>query len=136
MSRRPSILVVEDNPADVFLIRAAINAARVDADLLVAKDGEQALRFFDAVDADDTVACPALVLLDINLPRKRGGEILKCIRQSGRSFAVLVIAVSSSDSPQDREGMMKLGADGYFRKPSNYAEFMSLGDMVKRILGV
>src|SRR5260370_34254737 len=64
------ILIVEDNSADVFLIRAAIAAANIHADLHVVKDGEQAVRFFDETDGDDAAPCAALVLLAINLTRK------------------------------------------------------------------
>jgi chemotaxis family two-component system response regulator Rcp1 len=129
------ILIVEDNPADVFLIRRAIEAANVYADLQVVHDGEQAIRFFDEVDGDITAPCPALVILDINLPRKHGGEVLQHMRGTRRCGGALVIAVSTSDSAHDREQMTKLGANAYFRKPSEYADFMKLGDMVKRLLG-
>jgi DNA-binding response OmpR family regulator len=74
--------------------------------------------FFDRADSDPAAPCPTLVLLDINLPRKHGGEVLKYVRNSRKCRNVVVIAVSSSDSPRDREDMMKLGASGYFRKPS------------------
>jgi chemotaxis family two-component system response regulator Rcp1 len=125
---------VEDNSADVFLIRAAIAGANIHADLHVVKDGEQAVRFLDEADGDDAAPSPALVILDINLPRKHGGEVLQHMRKSRRSFAALVIAVSTSDSAKDREEMTKLGANSYFHKPSEYADFMKLGNIVKELL--
>ncbi len=127
-------MIVEDNLADVFLIRRAIEAANVYAGLHVVHDGEQAIRFFDEVDGDITAPCPDLVILDINLPRKHGGEVLQHMRETRRCRSALVIAVSTSDSAHDREQMMKLGANAYFRKPSDYADFMKLGDMVKSLL--
>jgi CheY-like chemotaxis protein len=129
------VLIVEDNPADVFLIRAAIETANIHASLHVVKDGEQAVRFFDETEADITAPCPGLVVLDINLPRKQGGDVLRHIRQGRKCGNVIVIAVSTSDSAQDREQMMNLGANGYFRKPSEYVDFMKLGDIIKRLLG-
>jgi two-component system, chemotaxis family, response regulator Rcp1 len=129
-----AILIVEDNPADVFLIRRALEAAKVYADVRVVHDGEQAIRLFDEVDGDLTAPCPALVILDINLPRKPGGEVLQHMRETRRCRGALVIAVSTSDSAHDREQMLKLGANAYFRKPSGYADFMKLGDMVKSLL--
>jgi chemotaxis family two-component system response regulator Rcp1 len=132
--KRRQILIVEDNSADVFLIRAAINAANIAADVHIVKDGEQAVKFFDEADGDDAAPSPALVILDINLPRKQGGEVLEHLRKSRRSGTALVIAVSSSDSAQDRKNMTKLGANGYFHKPSEYADFMKLGDIVKELL--
>ncbi len=131
---RRHILIVEDNPADVFLIRAAIQAANIKAELYVARDGEQAVRFFDHADRDDSAPCPVLVILDINLPRKQGGEVLQHIRRSRRCGDGLVIAISTSDSARDREDMTKLGANGYFHKPSDYGEFMKLGGMVTELL--
>jgi two-component system, chemotaxis family, response regulator Rcp1 len=128
------VLIVEDNEADVFLIRKAIEKTNLPVTLHVVKDGHQAMRFFDRADSDPAAPCPALVLLDINLPRKHGGEVLKYMRNSRKCRNVLVIAVSSSDSPRDREEMTKLGAGGYFRKPSEYKDFMKLGDLIKALL--
>jgi len=125
---------VEDNAADVFLIRAAIQTAEIVADVHVVRDGEQAVKFFEQADSDITAPCPALVILDINLPKKTGGEVLEQMRRSGRCCSALVIAVSTSESPHDRENMMRLGAHSYFHKPSEYQNFMKLGDVVKDLL--
>lgn len=128
------ILVVEDNTADVFLIRAAIKAAGVPAELHVVKDGEQAIRFFDQADGDQQSPQPDLVLLDINLPRKQGREVLQYMRGSTRCANASVVIVSTSDSEKERAEMSKLGISAYFHKPSRYEEFMKLGDLVKIIL--
>ncbi len=128
------VLVIEDNESDVFLIQEAIEKSGLPVTVRVVKDGEQAVRFFDRADADASMPCPALVLLDINLPKKNGGDVLKYMRQSRRCAAALVVAVSSSDSARDRQQMKSLGADGYFRKPSEYDAFMKLGEMVKTLL--
>ena len=87
------------------------------------------------MDADPNTPCPALIILDINLPRKQGSDVLKHMRGSRKCGDALVIAVSTSDSAQDRAQMQRLGANGYFRKPSAYDEFMKLGDIVKAMLG-
>jgi DNA-binding response OmpR family regulator len=102
--------------------------------LSVVSDGEQAVRFFDEAAGGSDMPCPTLVILDINLPKKQGGDVLKHMRQSGTCASTFVIVVSTSDSERDREGMMNLGADGYFRKPSDFDEFMRLGDIVKALL--
>jgi two-component system, chemotaxis family, response regulator Rcp1 len=128
------VLIVDDNEPDVFLIQEAMEATRLPLRLHIAKDGEQAVRFFDRADTDPDMPCPALVILDINLPKKHGGEVLKHMRQSSKCAETLVMVVSTSDSANDREQMTKLGADGYFRKPSQYDEFMKLGDIVKGLL--
>jgi chemotaxis family two-component system response regulator Rcp1 len=128
------VLIVDDNESDVFLIQEAIAATRLSLRLHVAKDGEQAIRLFDRADAQTDMPCPALVILDINLPKKQGGDVLKHMRLSRRCADALVIVVSTSDSAQDREQMRNLGANGYFHKPSAYDEFMKLGDLVKTLL--
>lgn len=128
------MLIVDDNESDAFLIQEAIGATRLPLTLHVAKDGEQAIRFFDRADAHPELPCPALVLLDINLPKMQGDLVLKYMRHSRRCANALVVAVSTSDSERDRRGMTDLGANGYFRKPSTYDEFMKLGGIVKALL--
>ncbi len=125
---------MEDNEADVFLIQEAIAAKKLPMAHHVVRDGEQAMRYFDDADRDVSAPCPSLVILDINLPKKQGCEVLKHMRRSRRCANALVIAVSTSDSARDREQMAELGVNGYFRKPSEYAAFMKLGDVVKGLL--
>jgi len=125
------ILIVEDNSADVFLIREALKSAKIAAVLHVVKDGEQATQFLDAADSSESLPNPSLVILDINLPRKSGGQVLRHLRRSVRSSDAIVIAVSSSRSAKDREEMKALGADGYFHKPSEYDDFMKLGVLIR-----
>ena len=133
--RRHHILIVEDNRADVFLIREAILAAHVSAELHVVSDGEKAIGFFSAADADPDLPCPDMVLLDNNLPRRHGDEVLEEMRRSRRCSHALVVVVTSSDSDRDRQRMAQLGADEYFRKSSEYRDFMQLGEVVKTLLG-
>ena len=132
---RHHVLIVEDDESDVFLIEEAIGAANLPVTIHVVRDGDQAVQFFDRNDGDAMTPSPALVILDINLPKKRGNEVLKYMRQSQKCGKAFVIAVSTSDSVRDRELMTNLGAHGYFRKPSAYDEFMKLGDMIKALLG-
>jgi CheY-like chemotaxis protein len=132
--QRPRILIVEDNPADVFLICRAIQNANLLAELQVLKDGEQAVQLVAQLEADPASPALALVILDINLPKRHGGEVLERIRRGRRCGDVPVIAISTSQSPEDREHMSALGANSYFHKPSQYAEFMKLGDLVKSFL--
>ena len=129
------ILVVEDSPADVFLIREVVEAAKLSATVQVVRDGEQAIRFFEEADNDDLALRPALVILDINLPEKTGRRRFAAHAEQPEVRDVPVVVVSSSESGRDREEMMKLGANRYFAKPSEFAEFMKLGDMVKELLG-
>lgn len=134
--KRPcQILVVEDSKPDVYLIREAISSAGVRAELHIVHDGHTATEFIDAVDRDPGAASPNLVLLDLNLPKKNGDEVLKHLRQSPRCQNAQVLVVSSSDAPRDRGAVEMFSIAGYFRKPSEYDAFMKLGNLVKELLG-
>jgi chemotaxis family two-component system response regulator Rcp1 len=132
--RKPLILIVEDSKADIYLIREAIDSCTIDADIDVLRDGYTATQYFDSADATDSIPCPDLVVLDLNLPKANGGEVLMHLRASPRCKYAKVLIVSSSDAPQDRCAVKNLDAAGYFKKPSNYAEFMTLGPTIKNLL--
>jgi len=134
VQRRRQVLLIEDNAADVFIIRKAIAAAEPDADLQVVYDGEAATQLLDDLDADENAACPDIVLLDLNLPKKNGDDVLKHLRASKRCANALVLIVSSSDVPRDQSAVASLGIAGYFKKPFELAEFMELGPLVKALL--
>jgi chemotaxis family two-component system response regulator Rcp1 len=129
------IVLVEDAEPDVFLVREALQAGGMNFSLRVLDDGEKAVEFIEQVDTGETERCPHLVLLDLNLPKKSGAQILERIRQSQRFSRVPVIILTSSDSPKDKEQTARLGATQYFRKPSRLAEFMRLGQIVRELLG-
>lgn len=116
-------LLVENNAADVFLVREAIRQANVHADVRVAVDGEQAIHMLDDFKPD-------LILLDLNLPKIDGLEFLERHRQRG---GPPVIVVTSSLRPQDRDQSLALGALDYVAKPRTVAEFLgTVGGAVKR----
>lgn len=102
--------------------------------VVVVRNGEAAIRLVEQADADEGVPCPAVFLLDLNLPTKTGEEVLAHIRQSRRCAKVPVVVVTSSDSPQDRERAQRLGANRYFQKPCDYDDFMRLGEIVNDVL--
>jgi CheY-like chemotaxis protein len=122
---------VEDNPADVFLIRETIEASGIKVPVHVVKDGEAATRFFDSADHDDSAPRPVLVILDINLPKKHGREVLRHLRRSPRCRGASVIVVSTSSAAKDRESVLMSGADAYFCKPSTYEGFLKLGILIQ-----
>ena len=92
------------------------------------------MEFIDKAEAGEGVLRPDLVVLDLNLPKKGGIEVLRHIRNTTVCRNALVLVVSSSDSRTDREAARALGFDGYFRKPSVYAEFMELGPLIRELL--
>jgi CheY-like chemotaxis protein len=135
MSSPITILLAEDNPGDVFLVRRALEKHGLQTvELIVVEDGQAALRYFDRVDADDSEVAPDIALLDLNLPRATGSRILLRIRQSRRCNGIPIIIVTSSDSPLDRDAASQLGATGYFQKPGDLAGYMQLGRVVRQAL--
>lgn len=128
------VLLVEDNPADVNLIEEAFEEAHLDCDLSILRSGAQAIDLIDGLDADSSSRCPDLVLLDLNLPMVRGEKVLERIRSSVSCRATDVLIISSSNAPSDRDRMKKLGAVGYFQKPSSLEQFMTLGPKVRALL--
>lgn len=131
---KSKILIVDDNPADVLLMRRALKLANIDAELHIVEDGEKATQYFDEIDIDLSMPCLDLILLDINLPKKQGSEVIRHLRSKDRGGQTLVLIVSSSDSLEDQNEMTRYGASGFFQKPSNFNEYMKLGPKVQRLL--
>jgi CheY-like chemotaxis protein len=135
MSSPITILLAEDNPGDVFLVRRALEKHGMqEVELIIVEDGQSALRYIDRVDAEDTMKPPSLALLDLNLPRANGTRILTKIRHSPRCSQIPIIIVTSSDSPLDRDAAAELGATGYFQKPGDLQGFMQLGHVIREAL--
>ena len=133
MPKKLALVLVEDNPGDVYLIRRALDAQGLAYELSVSSDGEEAINYLTACEA--AARHIDLVLLDLNLPRRGGGEVLERIRNSSVFATVPTLLLTSSDSSQDRERCLSLGANAFIRKPSNLAEFMLIGKMVKDLTG-
>ncbi len=128
------ILLAEDNPADVQLVREALESRAVACDLQIVADGEQAVRFIEQMDQNPGLNCPEILLLDLHLPKVDGAEILRRLRASERCSQIAVVVMTSSESPRDVENAARHAAVHYFRKPSTLAQFMQLGDVVKEII--
>lgn len=133
---KAQLLLVEDNPADVELVEEALAEAALDCILSVVRDGRQAIDFIEHLEAEGDHCCPDLVLLDLNLPKVSGEEVLSRMRLSRKWRAAKVLIISSSDTPSDRERVKRLGANGYFHKPSSLTQFMELGPRVRAMLSV
>lgn len=129
MPRPVQILLAEDNPADVYLIEEALREHNVDFHITVAEDGEAAMNLLSRGGLQ-----PDIVLLDLNMPKRSGGEVLNELRRHSAS-EVPVIVLTSSDSPSDREEALRLGATCYIRKPTALDEFLEIGATIKRLAG-
>lgn len=128
------IWIAEDNPADLYLIEEALKRYDFSYRLTSADNGEDMLNMIASVDRDPSQSCPNLFLIDLNLPRRSGDEILAQLRQSSRCSKVPAIVITSSDSPQDRARVRELGASFYFRKPADLEKFMAIGGIVREFL--
>ncbi len=133
MSSAPYILLAEDNAADVFLVRTALKSEDLDCPLHVFSDGEEVLRFLELVE-NDAAPYPVMLLLDLNMPKRSGEEILAWFQGTTRCSSIPIIVITSSDSPKDRERAAKYGVAHYFRKPADLDEFMKLGPVVRNVL--
>jgi CheY-like chemotaxis protein len=135
MNRAPfRILLVEDNEADVLLVKDALQEHSIPHELHVASDGEEALRAIDRIGTDSGIPKLDLMLLDLNLPKCDGGEVLERCRRNPRCSDTPVVVISSSDAPQDYERMNVLRISRYFKKPNDLDAFMKLGAVVKELL--
>jgi CheY-like chemotaxis protein len=129
------IVLAEDNPADVRLVREALREHDVHCDLRVLTDGEQAVSFITGLDLDSKHPCPDLLLLDMHLPKRDGDAVLRHLRASERCAQTRVVILTSSDAPSDHSSAEKNAALHYFRKPTSLVQFLHLGRIVKEVLG-
>lgn len=127
------ILLVDDNPGDVLLVKDALEEHLSSHELHVVKDGGEALNFVAHMGKSGKPPCPDVVLLDLNLPKVDGPEILTEFRKNPQCAHTPVIVLTSSDAPADRARMAELGIAHYFKKPSDLDAYMQLGAVVRAI---
>ncbi|MDQ2841473.1 MAG: response regulator [Acidobacteriota bacterium] len=127
-----NILLAEDNQGDVLLVRQSLNEHLIEHKLHVVKDGAEAVEFVSRIGNGD-VPCPDLFLLDLNLPKVNGPEVLIEIRKHPQCTSKPIVIVTSSGTAKDRNRMSRLGISCYFQKPSDLDEFMALGAIVRRL---
>ncbi|QSV44315.1 response regulator [Geobacter benzoatilyticus] len=120
------ILLVEDNPDDEALTIRALKANNLRNEIVVARDGAEAVDFLFGTGAyadRDTANQPELVLLDLNLPKLNGLEVLKKIRSDNRTQLLPVVVLTTSDEDRDRVDSYRLGANSYIGKSVNFEKF-------------
>ena len=126
-----TILVVEDNPDDVMFTLRAFEKNKIFNEVVVAADGEQALEYL--LPADERKALrPALVLLDVNLPKVNGLEVLRRIRSHSRTAGLPVVVLTTSNEERDIVDSYRLGANSFVRKPVMFGDFVD----ATKVLGV
>jgi chemotaxis family two-component system response regulator Rcp1 len=118
------ILLVEDNLGDVRLTQEALKDAKVANTIHVAEDGVAALDFLYRRGAYPEVPRPDLILLDLNLPRKNGREVLEQIKQDAHLRSIPVVILTTSQAEEDIANAYRLHANCYITKPVEFAQFI------------
>jgi len=124
------ILVIEDNPMDVRLLRAALETVHEwPTDMTVAADGEEAINYL----LDNQTLKPDLVILDLNLPKRDGLEVLQLIRITDYLYGLPVVMLSSSpeDVVKAKIANANVEAELYITKPASVSEFLAIGAMLR-----
>ena len=127
------IFLAEDSPADVYLFREALKVHGIECNLFVCSDGEEAMSFLLKAETDGPA--PEVFVLDLNLPKINGRDILRHLRDGSRFAQAPVIILTSSDNPIDRADCMRMGADRYVRKVANVSDYLKIGGVVKAMIG-
>ncbi len=129
------ILLVEDNADDEELTRLALRKSGLNHELAVARDGAEALDFLFATGthaARDTCPPPAVILLDLNLPKINGLEVLRRLRANAGTRLIPVVVLSTSREEQDISTSYQQGANSYIRKPVDFEQFASVMELTGR----
>ena len=123
------ILLAEDNPADSYLIRESLQKHNKNniLELIVVTDGEQAIDYVLRRGKFVQACRPDLIVLDLNLPKSDGVEVLRCVREQADLHDVPVVVLTSSNSARDRSIAERLGANRFITKPLDLDEYMALG---------
>jgi DNA-binding response OmpR family regulator len=116
------ILVVEDDTDDLFLLQKAFEKSGLTKELMIARDGEMAIEVL----SNENIEHPALVILDLKLPRKSGFEVLEWLGARGALARMRVIVLSSSTVPSDVQRAYALGVISYHAKPAHFQELKAL----------
>jgi CheY-like chemotaxis protein len=129
-----TIIMVEDNPVDVSLVRWVLTAHALLYALHVIENGDHALEVFDQLAQQERLRSPTIMLLDLHLPQRDGREILRQIKSMPQVSDIRVVIVTGSTNPTDRRETLAMGADAYFVKPYHLHEFMELGAVIKHLV--
>jgi len=134
-----TVLLVEDDLNDIFLVKRAFKMARLTTPLQVVTDGEEATHYLGGAGkyADrETFPLPKLIVMDIKMPRMTGFDVLEWIKTDGALRRIPVVIVSSSDRPQDIDRAYELGANAYMVKPVNYQAVERLFESITHYWGL
>ncbi|MBT9464496.1 response regulator [Hydrogenophaga sp.] len=125
----PPILLVEDNPMDLDLTLRAFNKKKFSNTILIARDGEEALAFMARWEEGEPV--PAVILLDINLPKLNGLEVLQKLKAHPLYRRIPVVVLTSSKENSDLKTAYDLGANSYIEKPVSFSKFIEVAEHIE-----
>jgi CheY-like chemotaxis protein len=134
MAEPPRVLMIDNNLGDQQLVRIAFDEARIPVDLIQAmdgKEGQEALRRT----ADGAEPPPRVVLLDLNMPRMDGREVLIWARSQPALSELRIVVLTSSHVPRDREDCLALGATDFVVKPTDFDAYLALVEGLRPYLG-
>ena len=120
------ILLIEDNEGDILLTSEALEDAKILTKLTVVKDGKEAIDFFQSPGVNTVATLPDLVLLDVNLPKKNGHEVLKFIKAEKKLRHIPVIMLTTSSSQKDINQAYENYVNSYITKPIDVDEFLTV----------
>jgi len=126
MKQSPVILIVEDNPGDVRLIKEALNTSSIEPTLYFVRDGVEAMHFLETRKRTPSNGFPHLIVLDLNLPKKSGFEVLEYVKRDEMLKRIPVIVLSSSQNPEDVAKVYDLHANCYLTKAPNFEAFVAV----------
>lgn len=126
------ILLIEDNPGDIRLFQEAITVSKINLHLNVVRDGEQALHFLDTKPPFTDAPRPDIILLDINLPRKSGHEVLEALKAHPTHRRIPIIVLTSSQAPEDVQAAYEKHANCYIVKPVQLTDFFRVVNTVEK----
>ncbi|MEO8128231.1 MAG: response regulator [Bryobacteraceae bacterium] len=128
------IVLLEDNPADVYLLRKALDAAGMQFELTVIENGAEGLAFARREGVYAASPIPDLAVLDLNVPKGGGVTVLGAMRRSKELEFVPVVIMTSSATPREQATAGSLGVQRFITKPTDLDEFMEIGGLLKEIL--
>ena len=120
------VLLIEDDPGDVLITREAFEHHQIRNPLHVVGDGEQAMHFLRKTGAYSDVPTPGLILLDLNLPRRNGLEVLAELKSDTNLLKIPVVVLTTSQAQEDIVASYSLHANAYISKPADFDEFVGV----------
>ncbi len=133
-TRPLQVVLAEDNPGDRLLVNEALQQHGFNYVLHTVEDADKAPLYLQQIDKSPDMPRPDVMLIDLNLPKASGYEVVQMFRDHPACAEALMIIMTSSDAPKDRQMAAQLGAAHYFRKPSDLDAFMDLGRIIRELL--